>query len=391
MSSIPIIGTGAVCAAGNTVEESFSRIRRGDDGLSPLSLFDSRMKAAPLCAQITREIPGAQNNRSPNRTHALAREAARQALASVPDRSGARTGLVFATTVGGMVRSEKFYAKLLEDPHSISEADTELAFHEPTASAGLLCKEFSLCSSFTLSTACSTGLHAIGMAKRLIENGSCDLCLAVGSDPLCMLTVRGFSSLLLIDPSGCRPFDKNRAGISLGEGGGAVLLASEAYAAKHSIKPTAFAAGWGASVDAHHMTAPHPEGSGACMAVRAALSEAGLAPENIDMIAAHGTGTPDNDLSEMNAMQSVFQKLPPFCSMKRSIGHTLAASGILETIFALCCMDASIVPCTGGFSQMDERIGNSPSPEKKKILTHVLKNAFGFGGNNAAMIFSKGK
>ena len=138
------------------------------------------------------------------------------------------------------------------------------------------------------------------------------------------------------------------------------------------------------------MTAPHPQGLGAQKAVRAALDEAGIAPKDIPMIASHGTATPDNDASEIIAMKAVFgsASVPPFCSMKRTLGHTLAASGILEAVFAVCAMRENRIPRTGGFEQADDVIGLGPAPGGTAKINRCLKNSFGFGGNNAAAVFS---
>jgi 3-oxoacyl-[acyl-carrier-protein] synthase-1 len=137
------------------------------------------------------------------------------------------------------------------------------------------------------------------------------------------------------------------------------------------------------------MTAPHPEGAGARAAVEKALAEAGIAAADIGFIAAHGTATPDNDISEIKAMRAVFGALPPFCSMKRTLGHTLAASGTLEAVFCVAALHRGLIPATAGFEQVDEAIGARPSPRTRTDVRHVLKNSFGFGGNNAALILSK--
>jgi 3-oxoacyl-(acyl-carrier-protein) synthase len=199
--------------------------------------------------------------------------------------------------------------------------------------------------------------------------------------------VRGFASLLLLDPQGCRPFDRGRAGISLGEGAGALLLASPRACAKLRIDPIAYVKGWGASADCHHMTAPHPEGRGARDAMSGALADAGLSPDRIDYVAAHGTGTPDNDLAEVTAIRNLFGRTPPFCSMKRTLGHTLAASGALESVFAVMSLQKGIIPPSAGFTEIDDRIGAAPSTGTRAAIGNVLKNSFGFGGNNAAVVF----
>jgi 3-oxoacyl-(acyl-carrier-protein) synthase len=389
MSAIPIIGLGAVSSAGIGVNAGFLAVSSGDDLLSPLSLFNCGLKEPPQCAQITADITKILGFTTPNKTIGMAMIAAREATAPIKERKGLRLGIVGATTVSGMTRSELFYQEYLKDPSIINKAPSELAAHEPAAFTGFLGQKISADGIHTVSTACSSGLHAIGMAKRLIEAGEYDLCLAIGSDALSILTIRGFASLLLLDSHGCRPFDKNRAGISLGEGAGAMLLASSKAVDILKVSPIAYVMGWGASADCHHMTAPHPEGAGAKAAVAAAIKESNIKPADIDYIAAHGTGTPDNDFSEIAAMKSLFNPVPPFCSMKRTLGHTLAAAGILEAVFAVKSLSENMIPKSGGFGEVDDKIGLSPSIGYKKEIKTVLKNSFGFGGNNAAVVFSK--
>jgi len=389
MSKTPIIGIGAISAAGYGAKQGYGVVKSGSDCLTPLSLFESGLKETPLCGQIKADVYKSLAADMPNRTSVLAMAAAQEAMAPVKKSNRLRLGITFATTVAGMTRSEIFYRELKKEPSHIKNAAKELAHHEPAACAGIVASKLGAQGFHTLSTACSTGLHAIGMAKRLIEHDRFDLCLAIGVDALSILTVRGFASLMLIDFTGCKPFDKRRIGISLGEGAGALLLGSEKAADQLGIRPLGFVSGWGASADCHHMTAPHPEGEGAKNAIHAALTEAGITRNEISMIAAHGTATPDNDLAEIKAMRALFDPLPPFCSMKRTLGHTLAASGAIEAVYAVCALNDNYVPATAGFEQADEAIGAAPSPGEQKQLDHILKTSFGFGGNNAAVIISK--
>lgn len=389
MSRIPIVATGTASAAGAGVDQSYAAVAEGRDGLTPLSVIDSGAKEPPLVAQITWDMAGLLESDTPNRTLACGLIAARQACCGVTERGELSLGLVFATTVAGMTRSERFFQNVLHDPATISRAAEELAYHEPTALAGTIARQIGADQVHSLSTACSTGLHAVGMAMRLIEQERVDLCLALGADALSVLTVRGFGSLVLLAPEGCRPFDRNRAGISLGEGAGALLLASPRAAETLGLDVLACADGWGASADCHHMTAPHPKGAGAIAAIEGALADAGIGADRVDFIAAHGTGTPDNDVSEVAAFQKVFDNLPPFFSMKRTLGHTLAASGSLEAAFAIEAMRRGQIPRSGGFEQLDETIGVAPSAGADMQAGCFIKTAFGFGGNNAAMVFSK--
>jgi 3-oxoacyl-[acyl-carrier-protein] synthase-1 len=380
---------GAVCSAGIGVDAAYAAVASGRDLLSPLSVFASGLKEEPLCAQVTDDLEETSGARAPNRTLACALLAADEAVAQLPpDRHGRTLGVVVATTVAGMARSERYYRDLLNDESCLRRAMEELRYHEPTTVTAGVVRRVNAHFGLTVSTACSAGLHAIGMARHLIERGRCDLCLALGADTLSLLTVRGFASLVLLDPQGCRPFDRTRAGISLGEGAGAILLASPSSAKALGMEHAAVVSGWGASSDCHHMTAPHPEGEGAALAVRAALADAGLDPSDIDWVAAHGTGTPDNDVSEIRALRSVLGKLPPFCSMKRTVGHMLGASGAIEGVLSVKALLNNAVPPTGGFATVDEAIGAAPSSYAGP-MRHVLKNAFGFGGNNCTIVFSK--
>ncbi len=381
---IPVLGMGAISAAGPTAARSYESVASGADMLKPLTLFSSELKQSPRCGQIDEFETGD----APNRTAAFAQRATQEALRHIERPSAMRLGLVTATTVGGITRSERFYRALKNDPAAIKTAAQELAAHEPTALSGWLASRIRAHGFHTISTACSTGLHAIGMAARLLAANRYDLCLAVGADALSILTVRGFASLMLIDYEGCKPFDKNRKGISLGEGAGALLLASEQASLSLGVQPLGFIDGWGASADAWHMTAPHPEGLGAASAMRAALGEAGCEPSQIDFVGAHGTATPDNDCAEIAGMRTLFDPLPPFGSMKRTLGHTLAASGALETVFLISALQSRETPATGGFFEPDERIDASPATRNTVNPKRVLKNSFGFGGNNAALVLS---
>ena len=386
--TVHVGGTGAVCTAGNGVAAGFSALSSGTEYLKPYLHPDLPATSMPLCASVEFDLDTLAGREGLHKTLALATVAADEAMALLPDRSGLRIGVVAATTVGGISQTEHAYKHYMADKTTLPSFAVDCAVHEPVVIAADLCRRFGATGFHTVSTACSSSLHAIGIAKRLIDRDYFDACLVVGADALCITTVRGFNSLTLLDPQGCRPFDKNRAGISLGEGAGAMLLVSEEMLPRCAKGSSGTIAGWGASSDCHHMTAPHPEGAGAKNAIEAALEEARLQPRDIDGIFSHGTGTPDNDNSEVNVLRSLFAALPPFCSVKRVIGHTLAASGILEAVFALQAIKTGYLPPTAGFSEIDDQIGVSPFSGGPVTLRHVLKNAFGFGGNNAALVLS---
>jgi 3-oxoacyl-(acyl-carrier-protein) synthase len=386
--AVLVAGCGAVCAAGNGVAAGYAAIKRGVDSLTPRHFPDLQLARPPLCAAVDDDLSLLAGREGLYRTLALAMVAANEAMADIPRDAALSIGIVAATTVGGICQTESHYKAYRSNHAHLPVLAIESAVHEPAVLSAELCRIFNGSGFHTVSTACSSSLHAIGMAKRLIERNYYDACLVVGADALCVTTVRGFGSLTLLDPSGCRPFDRNRAGISIGEGAGALLLVSPLVQKRYRLPVHAEINGWGASSDCHHMTAPHPEGRGALQAIQSALAEANLAPNAIDGIVAHGTGTPDNDKTEIAALRTLFGTLPPFCSMKRTLGHTLAASGILEAVFAIEMLRESFFPPTAGFEEIDPDIGAAPSPAGKRPLSHILKNAFGFGGNNGAIVLS---
>ena len=373
-----IIGVGALSAAGIGAKIGWENLRKGRTFLTPHTLFDTGLTTTP----VTGSVDSFSNDTFFSRTEALAVAAIDEALTGL-DLSGKRVGLVVGTTVGGLDHSEQFYKELKANPTLISQAPKEFARHEPGALSGFLAKKYN-CSGFhTLSTACSSGLHAIGLGHRFIENNTYDVVIALGVDALSFLTIRGFDSLLLVDYEGTKPFDKNRIGISLGEGAGAVILTNDSI-----FTPLAQVEGWGASADAYHMTAPHPEGDGATKAINDALSETELNADAIDFIIAHGTGTPDNDASETNTFKRCFSTVPPFTSLKGAIGHTLAASGALEVVYGIQSLNEQILLPTVNHTTPDPQLLSPITTATKIKATRFLKTAFGFGGNNGALIVS---
>lgn len=389
MAPIPVINMGAVSAAGRGVDNGYRTITKGKRCLTPFSLWPGKLKKIPLIGEVKEDFLGDPWSSLPNRSTQLALLASQEAITAIGEYTNLRLGLVLATSVAGMTQSELYYRELRNNQTFAQNATRELKFHEPTAISGLLASLINAQGFHTISTACSSSLHALGLAKRLVERDRYDICLAVGVDALSLLTVHGFISLMLIDHSGCKPFDRQRIGTSLGEGAGALLLANKLTVQRLKIRPLAYISGWGASADGYHMSAPHPQGLGAQKAMQLALKEAKLEPDKISMVTAHGTATPDNDIAEVKALKSIFTPLPPFCSLKGIFGHTLAASGILETIYAICALRKDSIPSTPGFTTPDENLGATPSPGGKQSINHILKNSFGFGGNNASVIISK--
>ena len=390
-----ITGTGIITAAGCGVATVWESIRAGKSGLRPLTLFSSPRYANHLVGQIREDVDALAGNVRGSRSDKLACIAAREALAAAglaasPGKiDPARVGVVLGSTVGGMLGTEKFLTALLrENKHRFGP----LRFHECAGAADLCAKNIgALGPVATLSTACSAGAMAILTAAELIEQGEADVMLAGAGDSLSRLTLNGFGSLLLLDPNGCRPFDARRTGISLGEGAAMLVIEAEETALARGATIFARLAGWGASCDAFHATAPQPGGLGAFAAMQRALARGVLQPGGIDFVSAHGTATPDNDAMEAKALKKLFgDHVPPFASVKRFFGHTLAASGAIKAVLAVQSLRAQAVPGTPGFEVTDEKIGLEPVKEFRALrVSRILSNSFGFGGNNVALVFER--
>jgi len=390
-----ITGTGLICAAGCGVSSVWKSLQTNHSGLRPLTLFSSPRFSGHLVGQVAEEVAALAGKIRGSRSDQLAWIAAREALAAAGFAGGwgkvapTRVGVMLGATVGGMLGAETFLAALLREH---KRRFGPLRFHECAGAADLCARQMGARGPVaTLSTACSAGAMALFAAAELIVQGEADVVLAGAGDSLSRLTLNGFGSLLLLDPHGCRPFDARRAGISLGEGAAMLVLEDEATARARGATILARLAGWGASCDAFHATAPQPEGRGALAAMQRALAGAALRPQEIDFVSTHGTATPDNDAMEAAALKRLFgAAVPPFSSVKRFFGHTLAASGAIKAVLAVQSLRAQAVPGTPGFEVADDKIGLAPVREFRPLaLSRILSNSFGFGGNNVALVFEK--
>lgn len=298
-----------------------------------------------------------------------------------------RIGVVIGTSTSGLYETEKDYQYLLSHG-AMPDQFNFLTRHAYQATAQFLQKELRLHGlCYAISTACSSSAKALAAAQRLINTGICDAVVCGGVDTLCQLTLRGFFSLDLISERRCRPMDTERNGINIGEGAGLLLL--EKPQPQFDWAPCLISAG--ESSDAHHMSAPHPEGQGAIQAMSSALEKAGFKPENIDYINLHATATPLNDLIEAKAVSLIFGGMTPCSGTKGLTGHTLGAAGAIEAIVTLIALEYGITPGNCGLNRLDPQCECqvSPDPIPNTKLRSVMTNAFGFGGNNASLIFSR--
>jgi 3-oxoacyl-[acyl-carrier-protein] synthase-1 len=336
---------------------------------------------------------GLHSSQAYTRTALLGLIAAKEAIlnAQLENISDARTGLVSASSVGGMDRSELFYKEFLSD--NKKGRLRNIIGHDCGDSTAKIAEYFCI-NGFvtTISTACSSAANSIMLGARLIKNNILDRVIVGGVDALTTFTLNGFNSLMILDREPCRTFDETRSGLNLGEGAGFLVLESEQILEKKDKKNYCEVKGYGNACDAFHQTASSPEGDGAKLAMLKALETARLSPDEISYINAHGTGTLNNDLSEGKAIESVFGSSAPFFSSTKSFtGHTLGASGAIEAVLSVLAIEHDLIfPNLNFLKQMNElKIAPVARLMKNVEVKNVLSNSFGFGGNNTSLIFSK--
>ena len=300
-----------------------------------------------------------------------------------------RVGIAIGTTVGSTFHNEECY---IGWKRGASPDRDSLRAYLSSNLALRLQTIFGVqgpCSVVT--NACASGTDAIGIAKMWLQCGLCDIAIAGGVDELSRVAGHGFRSLMLVSERNCRPFDKNRQGLTLGEGAGILVMEPETQATAAGRKILGWVRGYGTSGDAHHPTAPHPQGKGLQQAIGKALNEAGLSTGNIDMINAHGTGTQANDLAETNAIRAVGfdSSSVTVVSTKGVTGHTLGAAGGVEAVFTLLALNTGELFGTFGCTEVDPKLAFSVLPEGEMMQ---LRGRFGisqslaFGGSNSALV-----
>ena len=311
-----------------------------------------------------------------------AREALCQAGLSADRYRNLRIGVCIGTTVGGTLNSEEFYREYLQSLHPDMEPVRRYLRGNP---ASAITREFGFqgpCQ--TVTNACSSGTDAIGIGAGWIRAGLCDVVVAGGADELCRVTYNGFASLKIMDPEPCRPFDRTRRGLNLGEGA-AVMILERGNRQKELLGNIL---GYSTACDAYHMTAPHPEGSGLHRTIQLLFETTGLSPGEIAFINSHGTGTKDNDMVERKVLGTTLPKIPYF-SIKGYTGHTLGAAGAIEAVASLEFLNKSLIPKSIGFSHADESPCHDPVSKNEKIEKKIaVSQSLAFGGTNSALAFS---
>ncbi|MBW6460454.1 MAG: beta-ketoacyl-[acyl-carrier-protein] synthase family protein [Bacteroidales bacterium] len=390
-----VTGIGIICAIGKNAGEALSSLQAARSGISHITILDTVHRGELPAGEIkmTNEqlaaLAGVTDMEMQTRTSLLGLIAAGEALESAcidPKNNDFRTGVISASTVGGMDKTEiNFRNYHLGPPYnnfilthdcgdSTEKIAVQLGFRDMVS---------------TISTACSSSANSIMFAARLIKHGILDRALAGGTDALSKFTLNGFNTLMILDKQPCRPFDKSRVGLNLGEGAAYLVLESEK--ALGNRIPLAELTGYANANDAYHQTASSPDGYGPYLSMSQALQASGLHPGEISYINAHGTGTDNNDLTEGIAIEKIFgNNIPPISSTKPYTGHTLGAAGAVEAVISILSINhQTIFPNLHYREKMDE-LSFEPVREvlKGKELRHVLSNSFGFGGNDSTLILS---
>jgi 3-oxoacyl-(acyl-carrier-protein) synthase len=326
------------------------------------------------------------------RTALLGIQAAKEALTNsgLTYHKKWRTGLISATTVGGMDQLEIFYPEFLKDR---AKGKLRNVVHHGCGSTTELIADALEVKDFvsTVNTACSSSVNSIMLAARLIRHQQLDVVIAGGADALTKFTINGFKSLMILDDEPCRPFDASRKGLNLGEGAGFVVLVSDAVLTKTGLQSKGLVAGFSNTNDAFHQTASSPEGRGSYEAMKNSLEMANLSAHQISYINLHGTGTINNDLSEGTALKRLFaEQLPPVSSTKSFTGHTLGACGGIEAVFSMMALEHQCIFPNLRFKDPVSETGIVPQTSfASREVNHVMSNSFGFGGNCSSIIFSK--
>ncbi|MDR3094520.1 MAG: beta-ketoacyl-[acyl-carrier-protein] synthase family protein [Bacteroidales bacterium] len=393
--TIVITGVGIISALGTGVNNTLTALQNGISGIAPVRYLNTMHHHFPAgevkySEDELRALLHIPKGQITTRTSLLGIAAAKEALetARLVDFSRLRVAFISGTTVGGMEKTELHYLDFLDN----DSKNEYIAVHDCGICTEMIADYFGGFSMVaTTSTACSSAANAIILGANLIKEGRVDIAVAGGSECLTKFHLNGFNTLKILDSQPCRPFDRDRAGLNLGEGAAYVVLESAESAVQRNVPAVCRLSGYANACDAYHQTASSPNGEGAYLAMQQSLDMAAILPQDIDYINAHGTGTPNNDLSEGIAIMRLFgNNIPPVSSTKPFTGHTTSAAGGVEAVISILALQHCFIPANLNFENKSDELDFKPVTQMVKInLKHVMSNSFGFGGNDSALIFSK--
>ncbi len=404
---VVVSGMGAITPIGNNVSEFWNGIKNGVCGIDKITLFDTTNHKVKLAAEVknfdAEGLLGKKEARRMDRFIQFAicasREAMKDSNLNVEEIDATRFGVIIGSGIGGLETMERECEVLMQKgPERISP------YVIPMMIGNMACGNVSIevgakGYSSSVVTACASGTHALGDAFRLIRDGYQDVMLCGGSEAAIVpVGVAGFANMKALTTSEDKkrasiPFDKERSGFVIGEGAGLLIIEELEHAKKRNAKIYAEIVGYGASSDAYHITSPLPDGSGAAKAMQEAIAEAGITPDDVDYINAHGTSTPLNDKYETVAIKKVFGEdtKVSVSSTKGNTGHLLGAAGGIEAIICVKAIEDEYIPATIGYQVPDEEcdLDIVPNVGRNKKLNYVLSNSLGFGGHNSCVLFKK--
>jgi 3-oxoacyl-[acyl-carrier-protein] synthase II len=390
---------GAVTSIGASLPDFWKNLLAGVCGIRPLSLFDASSYRTQTAAEV-REIPDGflspAERRRMSRADRMGIVAAQEALAQSgldPAREDpTRIGVILGGGTSGLLDSEEVYEKWLRGRKG---RPSRVLNHLPDAITDRVAQRFGLEGiKSTITTACSSAANAMGYASDVIAAGLADAVVTGGSDVLARLTYGGFNSLRSVDPDPCRPFDRERRGLSIGEAAGILVFEEEEHARRRGATILADFLGYGVTSDAFHMTAPDPSGTAGGRTIRAALEEARVDAADVDYVNAHGTATPQNDSAETAALKSALgdrAKEIPVSSIKSMIGHCLCASGAIEAIATVMTVREGRIPPTIHYENPDPAcdLDYVPNEAREHPVSIALSNSFAFGGNSSVVVIGR--
>ena len=395
---VVITGLGIFCSTGKNVEEFCRSLREGKTGIGSITLFDTSKYPCKIGAEIRdyrpEEFFKKKELKKLSRTDQFGLIASEEAVktSGIHSYPSEEVGVCLGAGAGGMFEAETYHREILVKGRSKPSLIWPFI---PSYTTDRVAERFEFSGpKFTVTTACSSSATAIGYGADLIRSGKSKAVLCGGSEALSELTFGGFNSLKATDPSPCKPFDRKRAGMSLGEGAGILILEDFDEAIKRGVKMYAEFLGYGIGGEAYHITAPEPSGMREARIIREAMEEGGILPAEVDYINAHGTGTPLNDKVETLSIKNVFAERAysiPVSSIKSSVGHCLGAAGAIEAITSILSMVHQFIPPTLNHQEGDEDcdLDYVPGKSREAEVRVVLSNSFAFGGNCTTLVFGK--
>jgi len=398
---VVITGLGVVSAVGNSIPEFWNSLNEGKDGTKAITVFDPSPYRTKIAAEVSHFEPEAHFSKKEirrfSRCDQFGMVAFREAWSSAClDRDSIdkeRVGVVLGAGSGGILSIEKYFRdfyKGLKRP-----SPSLLISYSLATTTDLIAIESGLKGPrTTTATVCSSSSASLGVAYEMIQMGLADVMVSGGSDSLCEVSYSGFSSLKLVDPENCKPFDKRRQGLVIGEGAGILILEELGHALMRNAPIRSEFLGYGICADAYHLTSPEPNGEGVERVIRIALAHSGVSPEEVDTINAHGTATPFNDIAETRGIKRVFGERAreiPISGIKSMVGHCLGSAGGIEAVATVLTVEKGVIPPTIHYEVPDPLcdLNYTPNRSIKRDVRVALSNSFAFGGNNVCLVFGK--